>query len=443
MAAKSRRAWTIAAVALPLYSFLYDNATSMPLAMGHAWTRLTPLSRQVRLLEIAVVCILLVAALLHRVSRVTRNLLTAALLFIALGLMSFLHSASVSLLDGSRLIYLWVLPAFIFIIGRDAPWPQGAWRITATAILGWVLLSMTVSWVQCFVLGYPVGDDITGLNKDAHANGTLLMLTALQLLAFALYYERRLPLVLALMMLLTMVLSSVLKTMFLGVAAVGLLVFLYLRWGPRPLAGIAPRAVKWGMGLSFTVVVIGVAFTQVDVLSSDRMGDLGEKVRKDPQSLGPFRAHQAALGKIARDLPTLALGLGPFRFANPISVGQNLEEGGSRLANAASGELLAIADEKGEETRITLTSSLLGEFGIPAFLAAIVMYVTIIRTVWRTTYHRQLDIRTRGAGLIACWTIVGLTPIASLFGSFDVISVSWPLLLLSGMLCSEAANSSS
>ena len=424
-------------MALPIYAFLYDNANSLPTVMGYGWTRLTPMTRQVRLIEIVVIAILLGLALHQGVSRLTRNLLTGSLLLIGLGLMSFVRSSDVPLLDGVRLIYMWLLPAFIFIIAREAPLGRTAWDRIARIVLVWVLASAAVSWVQFGWLHYPVGDDITGLNKDAHVNGTLMMIAALQLLAFALFYERRRVAIAAVALLLTMVLSSVLKVMFLGIAALALLIWIYLRVGPRQPGELTPRGVKWGMAAALTVAIVGFAFTQIDVLSSERMGDLGDKLQNDPESLGPFQAHKGALAKIGRDLPTLALGLGPFRFANPISVGQIIDSG--RLAQSASGEVLAVEDEKGEATRITLTSSLLGEFGLPAFVIVMVMYLAIGRALWRTAFHHRFDIRARTAGLLASGSLLALIPFVSLFGSVEVMSVSWPFMLLSGLICREAA----
>ncbi len=337
--------WLIAAIGLPAYAFLYDNATSMPIALGYGWTRLTPLNRQVRLAEIVVIAALLGLALANGVSRTTRNLLIGTFLFIGLGLLSFLRSSDVSLLDGVRLIYMWVLPVFIFIIGREAPWGYRAWKRIAGTAFVWVLLCAAVSWLQYVWLRYQAGDDITGLNKDAHVNGTLFMLTALLVLALGMFYERRSAWLIAAVLLVTMVFSSVLKVMFLGVVGLSLLVWLYLRLSVARAGAIVPRGLKWGMAAAMAVGIVAVAFSQVDIISSDRLGDLGDKVRSDPESLGPFRAHQVALMKIGRDLPTLAVGMGLYRFANPISVGQILDAG--RLSRSASGEVLAIQDETG------------------------------------------------------------------------------------------------
>jgi hypothetical protein len=432
-----RPGWLFIAIALPLYAFLYDNATSMPAAMGYGWTRLTPIPRQVRIAEIIVIAGLLGASLSYGMSRTTRGLMMGTLIFIALGLTSFLRSADVPLLDGVRLIYMWVLPVFLFIIAREAPWGRREWIWIARVVLAWVVLSAAVAWVQYVWLRYPAGDDITGLNKDAHVNGTLFMLTALQLLAFGMFYERRIAWLVAALLLVTMVFSSVLKVMFLGVVALSLLVWLYLRYSVARAGSLVPRGLKWGMAVVAAVGIVAVAFSQIDIISSDRLGDLGDKVRHDPESLGPFRAHQVALTKIGRDLPTLALGLGLYRFANPISVGQVLDAG--RLSRSASGEVLAVQDETGESTRITLTSSLLGEFGLPAFAVMVLMYAGIGRALWRTVASRRLDIRARAVGLVACGSIVAMIPLASLFGSLDVISVSWPFMLLAGMLCREHA----
>ncbi len=432
-----RAGWLLTAIALPVYAFLYDNATSMPNAMGYGWTRLTPLTRQVRLAEIVVIAALLGAALSHGVSRTTRGLIMGTLIFIGLGLLSFLRSANVPLLDGVRLIYMWVLPVFLFIIGREAPWGDRAWKRIALTVLVWVVMCAAASWLQYVWLGYPAGDDITGLNKDAHVNGTLFMLTALLLLALGMFYERRSAWLAAALLLVTMVFSSVLKVMFLGVVALSLLVWLYLRLSVARAAAIVPRGLKWGMAAGLAVAIVAVAFSQIDIISSDRLGDLGDKIRSDPESLGPFRAHQVALMKIGRDLPTLALGMGPFRFANPISVGQVLDAG--RLSRSASGEVLAIQDETGESTRITLTSSLLGEFGLPAFVVVVLMYIGIGRALWRTVVSRRLDIRARAVGLVASGSILAMIPLASLFGSLDVISVSWPFMLLAGVICREHA----
>lgn len=424
-------------IALLAYAFLYDNSTSLPTTMGYGWTRLLEIPRQVRLAEIVLIAGLLGVALSHGVSRLTRRLLIGTFVFLGLGLASYLRSTDVPMLDGVRLVYLWVLPVFLFIIGREAPWQPRAWRWIATLVFAWVLVSAVVSWVQFAGLGYPVGDDVTGLNKDAHANGTLMMFTALQCLAVGLFHERRRLLLVALALLVTMVLSSVLKVMFLGVVAAALLVWVFVKTGPPRASAIVPRGLTLGAAVVLVGVSVAVAFSQIDLLSSNRLGDLGYKLVNEPRSLGPLQAHEVALRKVSTDLPTLTLGLGLYRYANPISVGQVLAEG--RLGKLADTNLLAINDEKGEQARVTLSSSLLAEFGIVACLAIGIMYLGIGRAVWRCTADPRLDIRSRSAGLLASGVLLAMIPLTSLFGSLEVMSVSWPVMLLSGVLCREAA----
>jgi hypothetical protein len=430
------RLWLWVAILLPLYAFLYDNATSLPAAMGSSWTRLTSLPREVRLVEIAVIAGLLSLALTHGVSRLSRYLLVGLLAFVGLGLASYLRSTDLPLVDGVRLIYMWVLPIVIFIIGREAPWGRRAWWRVARLTGVWIVASAVVSWVQFGVLGYPVGDDITGFNKDAHVNGTLFMVMALNLFAVALFYGRWSAALAGLALLVTMVLSSVLKVLFLGVFAVVVLAVLFLQSKPQRHS-VVPRGLKWGIAGILAVILVGGAFSQIDDISSSRLGDLAYKVRDDPGSLGPIQAHTVAATRVFADLRTLTFGLGLYRYANPISVGQVLDQG--RLGQMAESGLMAINDEKGEQARVTLSSSLLAEFGVPAFLIAALWFAAIGHAVWQCRRSDRLDIRTRSAGLLAAGVILLTVPLTSLFGSLDVMSVSWPLMLLSGLLCREAA----
>ena len=432
------RGWLAAAIGLPAYAFLYDNATSFPGAAGHAWTRLTPLTREVRLVEIAVIGALVAFALANGISRTTRLLLVGSLAFVGVGLSSYLRTANVPLLDGVRLIYMYLLPLWLFIIGREAPWGGEPWRRIAMTVLVWATASAAVSWMQLVWFGYPVGDDITGLNKDAHANGTLMMFVAIHFCAFALFLkDRRRALIPALAFLVTMVLSSVLKVMFFGIAALAILFWLYTRADPQRRQALTRRGLEWALVAGLTVAVVGVVFSRLDVLSSERLAPLIAKLREDPSSLGPLKAHEAAFSKIWVDLPTLLAGRGPFRFANPISVGQVLDAG--RLGRQASGEVLAIQDEKGEDTRITLTSSLLAEFGAPALLTLVLMYGAVGRELFRSCGDQRVAVRVRAAGILGCAAILALVATSSLFGSIDVMSVSWPVMLLAGVVCRAAS----
>ncbi len=251
---------------------------------------------------------LLLLALTHGISRTTRTLLIGSLIFLGLGLTSYLHTSPVPVLDGARLLYMYLLPLIVFIIGREAPWGIEAWTRTATTVLVWVVVSAAVSWFQYAWLGYPVGDDITGLNKDAHANGTLMMLVAVQLCAFALLLEKRTLLFAVLGCLVTMVLSSVVKVMFFGVAALAVLLCVYLRGHPGRHVMPAQRVLQWTLVAALTVTVVVMAFVRFDDLNAGRMAGLLEKVREDPAGLGPLEAHRSALTKVAKDLPTLIVG---------------------------------------------------------------------------------------------------------------------------------------
>ena len=436
MRSSPQRFWTLVALLLLAYAFLFDNANSWPGASGWAWTRLTEIPRQARVVEIAVLAALVVAALSQGISALTRRLLMLILLFFGWTLASYWRDAEVPLLDGIRLIYMWVLPVMIFILARELPWPNQTWSRVVTLIGGWVVLSAVVSWGQFAVLRYAVGDDITGLNKDAHANGTLLMCSAIYALSVALFRKRNAGWFAAFGLLVTMVLSSVLKVMFIGIGAIALLVWLYLRSTPT-LRRAWATAVWWSIGGVAAVAVLLVAFLQFDEISSARLGELGDKLTNNPTNFGPIAAHRVAFDRINDELVTLTLGVGPFHFANPISVGQVT----GSLSSLASGDVLAIEDEKGEQARVTLTSSLLAEFGVPAFLIVVGMYVSIARAVLRVATGAPPDLRWRAAAVSASGFILLMVPIASLFGSLDVISVSWPVFLLCGMVVRESAHS--
>lgn len=429
--------WALACAGLLSYAFLYDNATSLPSTLGYGWTKLTDMSRQVRLVEIGVVAAALLAALSHGVSALSRGLLTSLMVFVALGLVAFQRGADTPVLDGVRLIYMWVLPFVVFIIGRESPAGSRGWRLTAGVVLLWVSASAVASWVQFAGLRYPVGDDITGFNKDAHANGTLLMFAAQAVLAHALFFNRRAWLVPALALLVTMVLSSVLKVLFLAGVSASVLLAIYLRRSSVEVRGAGVRRLIWGAVAGVTVAVVSSAFVQFDAISSERMQDLVERVREDPQSLAPIQAHRAALARVMTDLPTLTTGAGLFRYANPISVGQVMAEG--TLGNMAAGDLLALNDETGEQARVTLSASLIAEFGLVAAGLVALMFGGVLTAVWRATFDPRIEVRARASGALANLVLLGLVPFASLFGSFDIMSVSWPVLLLAGQVCRQAS----
>lgn len=424
---------------MPSYAFVYDNATSFPYAAGYGWTRLISMPREVRFVEIVVVCGLLGLALGNGISRTTRTLLIGSVLFLGFGVASYLHGSDVPASEGARILYMYLLPLFVFIIGREAPWGVEAWTRTAATVLVWVFVSVVVSWVQYLWLGYPVGDAITGLNKDAHANGTLMMMVAIQLCSFAFLLRQRKALIVALGFLVTMVLSSVVKVMIFGFAALAVLLWIGVRAQPRRRVVFTLRGFGRALGAALTVAIVMIAFSRIDVLSSEHLAGVEEKLREDPAALGPLQAHREALSKVARDLPTFVLGVGPFQFANPVSVGHVLDD--DSPWKLASSDILSEEGERGDQTRITLTSSLLVELGLPAFLIVTLMYFAMWRAVWRACQSVHKEISTRAAGCLACGAILMLTAIFSLFGSIDVMSVSWPLMLLSGIVCRIDARS--
>lgn len=432
---RERRWWLGMVVILLAYALLYDNANSWPSAKGYNWTRLLPVPRQLRVAEIGLIGGLLVLALMNSVSRLTRTLMVGLLVFLGIGLVSYARDADVPLLDGVRLIYMWLMPVCLFIIGREAPWPRTAWKWIAGVLMAWLVLCVLASWAQWGVLEYPVGDDITGLNKDAHANGTLMMFAALGWLSVGMFRKRSAGLAMGALFLVTMVLSSVLKVMFFGGIAVALLVWIHQRSLPAGRAGLVPPALKWAIVGVGAVMLMGYAFSRIDLISANRFSDFEDRVLSSPQNLGPIQAHRVALGSITGQLATLMLGVGPFHLANPISVGQ--VEGS--LSFKAQSDVLAIDDEKGEQARVTLTSSLLAEFGLPAFLVIVAIFVAIYRAVWRTAWHPDPEIRWRGAWIAMSALILWLVPVASLFGSFDVMSVTFPVMLMAGLVCRDAA----
>jgi hypothetical protein len=435
-AERESRHWQFALAALLVYAFLYDNANSLPGVLGYGWTRLTHLPRQVRLVEIVVVAALLWRALRRSTSLLTQHLLIGVLAFSGIALLSYGFGPNVPPLDALRLVYMFVLPVCVFVIAKEAAVGWRAWEVVTRIALGWTLASALVSIVQV-LLGFPIGDDVTGLNKDAHANGTLMMIMALQLIAIAMFLRSRKAALLGLFFLVVMVLSSVLKTMFLGVAAAGVLLVVWLRSSVRAGQPIAAKIMTWSAFSVTGGMLVFVVFSRVDLLSYQRMGDFLTGVQEDPARFGPIRAHAGALAVISGSPRTLFLGLGPFSYANPISVGQVLEQG--RLSAQARDDLLAIGDEKGERTRVTLTSSLLAEFGPIAFTLLMVTYFRLGFAVWRAASATSAHVRARAGAALAGLVLLAGLMVTSLFGSIDVLSLSWVVMLNAGLSCRLAA----
>ena len=430
--------WTWVPLVLLGYALLYDNATSMPTAAGSDWTQLLQLPREIRIVE--AVCVLLAVLVLvdRSMSRLSRKLLIAAVLFSSLAVGSHMTHPLVSLIDAFRLNYAYILPLLIFIIGREAGLNTRSRELLWRFMLGWIILSAVISWYQFVWLGYPVGDDITGLSKDAHTNGNFLFFGSLMLAARALSQRRRKLLVPVIALVVTAILPSVLKSLAFSFFAFALIAWENIssqqtKSGRKKKTGFGKRIVPIAATLVL-IVVAGVAFSDLDQFSASRIGDVGDKFRSNPLSFGPIAAHSNALSLVLTDPKTFLLGNGPYSFANPVSVGQIQSTGG--LAKFAQSSLLPqFSYERGEDTKITLTSSILAELGLPAFLILLWAYLAIGRAVWRQRHSTDLKQVAYATGLTGAWLILILTALMSLFGSLDIISISWPIMLLAGLTC--------
>jgi hypothetical protein len=400
--------------------------------VGYDWTRLLDLPRQIRFVEIGVICFIVLFLLMRPVSRLTIYLLLAIFVFSAFSVFSWAVTTVAPNIDVFRLLYAYLLPILLFIIGREMRLGLRARRIFLWFLLVWVVISAIVSWYQFIGRGYPIGDAITGLNKDAHANGNLLVFAGLILTARGLWMRRWPEIGMALFFMLTMVLSSVLKTMFFSVLAFGYVAYSYVippksphRW--RKVG----RFIGSGILLGLLVGVVFIAFSNFDLLSSDRLGSAIDRIVSDPFEFGPIVAHANAMNLVTSSPQSLLLGYGPYSYANPVSVGQILEEGS--LAQYARKDLLALTTEHGEDTKVTLTSSWLVELGPLATVMLVLAYGMILVRVWRCVRSDDLENRAYAAAVVGCLIVLYLTAATSLFGSLEVISVSWPVMLLGGM----------
>jgi len=422
-------------VGLFVYALAYDNANSFPDVRGWEWTRLTTLPPSLRIGEVAVVGALVVLALSRGLTRFTTWAALAGAGFLSLGLLSQALYRSAPLFDAFRLHYMWLLPACVFIIGRDLPWPPVASTWVSRIFNAWMLASVVVSWVQYAVLEYPVGDDITGLNRDAHVNGAMMLFAALQWLSDGLVRRSWKSFGIAAVLLATMILSSVLKVLAFGILAIGLLFYFQWRDKQGHLANRLAHAAGWTLACSLGLAAWLSVFAQYDTISSNRIRDVWDKLVSNPTSFGPIPAHKLAYDLITQQVSSSVLGRGPFSVANPMSVGRV----DGQFSSGLRADLLALRNESGEDALVTLTSSLLAEYGILAFGCVTLMYAAIGREVWRATKHPNLSISTRARGVAASGTVFALVVAASLFGSLDALSLTWCLMLPAGLLCREPA----
>jgi hypothetical protein len=419
-------------IGLLVYAFLYDNSTSLPTAAGYGWTHLINLPHQIRFIEIGIVGIILLLLLARPVSRLTINLLLASLLFSAIAVISYLATPLVSIVDVLRLFYSYLLPALMFIIGCQMPVDSRERDTLFRIILIWVAISAVVSWYQFIRLGYPIGDDITGLNKDAHANGNLLVLVSLVLLARGLWLKRRREIGLALFFMVTMVLSSVLKTMFFSIMALGYMAYVYVAASKTFHKGQKiGRFIGLAVLLAMLVGSVYIAFTRLDLLSSANIGKYYSQIYGGTTKFGPLTANINGVRLVESSPKTLLIGYGPYSYGNPVSVGQTLERGS--LSRYAQEIILLQSGETGVNARITLTSSWMVELGPLATAMLVLIYGIILIQVWRCTRSDNPKNRAYAVALVGCLIVMYLTAVVSLFGSLDVISVSWPVMLLAGM----------
>jgi hypothetical protein len=422
---------------LLIYAALFDNANSVS---SYSWTHLLPIPKEVRFLELLVVVGLVFGVLTdHRPSRLTAGLLCSLGAFALSALVSTSRHPAAALVDVARLCYMYILPVLIFIIGREAPAAQGA-RAVAIALVGWAVMLGVSSWIQFAVLHYPIGDDITGLSASAHANGAILSMAALLLLAHGLFRGRRVYVIAAGLLLVTMILPSAIRVFIFTGLAIGVMALLYATDAAVPARQRAQRVGIGVVAVVFALGILGASFTRFDTRNATRTLAIGQVVLRRPALIGPVQAHVLAWGRISRDPATALFGVGPFGWGNPISIGQIRSFGA--LGHFAADVLIAGKGEAGESSRITTTSSLLAEFGLVATLLAAIMYGAIGVAVWRTVRVPDLEGRAWGSAL-ACFVIVfTLQAVTGLFGSIEVISVSWPAMFLAGMRARDVARES-
>lgn len=440
----SRRAqssWKWIILALLGYAFLFDNSNSLPVAAGYDWTHLMQLPRQIRFIELFIVagCVLLLISK-PKSSRISCLLFLGCMCFGFIATLSYLHNIIVPLVDFGRLTYSYVLPILIFIIGREAAIAPSDREQIFKLILIWVLISAILSWVQFIILGYPVGDDITGLNKDAHANGNLLAFIALISASFWITFRQVRQLLLSFFAVCTLILSSVLKTNIFLLFAFGMMSIISINRDKTSRSAdlIKKLALNWVL---ICVLLVGgyFIFMNIDLLNTEKVGEAVISLLENPSDFGPIAAQFNAISIVADNPTTILLGMGPFSYGNSISMGQTLE--GGSLQELVLSALMLSQGESGESVGITLTTSLLVELGLFAFIILTITYAAVVGSVWRCVHSKDRLNRAYAVGLLGCLLILLLTAAVALFGGFDTMSVSWPVMLLAGITCRiEAEN---
>jgi hypothetical protein len=428
------------AIAMLSYAFLRDNATSLPTAAGYSWTRLVDLPRQIRFVEFAAIgglVALLVAG--RRVSKTAVMLGSGCLIFSCLAACSYLRQPLVGSLDFARLVYMYLLPVIVFVVARELRWrPAGLSRIVRFIFL-WVFASAAVSWLQYLYFHYEVGDDITGLNHDAHVNVGLLIIASLLLLAEGLFLGRRRRILLAVGLAVTAVLPSDLKVLFVSPLLVGVLLLDYSGGSVRRRIGsIRKRTIAAVLVIVMMTGALFAAFVRVDVRSSGRMPAFAERMINDPWSFGPIVAHRNAVSLLLQGTWTPFFGLGPFSYANPISLGQILK--GGALSRNVRPELLMNSTESGEDTTVTLTTSLAVELGLPAFLCLAGLYVVILVNTHRCTRSSDNLVRAYGAAMATAMILLFSVTVLTATDLFSTLSFPCPVMIVAGATCRLASD---
>jgi hypothetical protein len=429
--------WTWVPLVILSYALLYDNSTSVPSALGADWTKLMQLPREVRIVEAVSVFLAVLVLLDRKMSRLSRYLLLATLAFTALAVGSQMTHPLVSLIDAFRLVYAYVLPLLLFIIGREGRLNARSRTYITRLLLGWVILCAVMSWYEFVWLGYPLGDDITGLNKDAHANGNLIFFMAILLTARAFFLRKRKLFLLVVALVITAVLSSVLKSEIFSLFALAIIVWVNIsnretETGRKIKKSFRKRVVPV-VAAALLVYVMGLAFADLDTFNDNRAGDVMSKILAEPLNFGPIASHLIAFSAIKTTPQIFLLGNGPYSYANPVSVGQGLEAGA--LSKYAQSSLLLQYGESTESAKVTLTSSVLAELGLPALLVLLAAYISVGWALWRERTSTDPEQAAYATGLTGCWLIIILTSMVTLAGSWDTISVAAPIMFLAGITC--------
>lgn len=197
------------------------------------------------------------------------------------------------------------------------------------------------------------------------------------------------------------------------------------------------------VSVPLAAVMIGVlfyAFNQFDSHSSARVPALLDRALNEPQNFGTVLAYRNAMGVLFEGPTTFLLGVGPFGYSNPISMGQSRDDG--PLAGLTRSELLQDPRESGEDARVTLATSLAVEFGAPAFIVVACLYLVVLAATHSAAVRSQ-DRTVRRYAAVAVPALLLLLAVGtfSLFGTISSLSLSWPVMILAGATCRLDARS--